>query len=127
MCEPSTASGCASAIWRYSSTVISPTSLSFRAKRSAVEESLTIAWFRNNKRCLDFARHDKQMPSLEFSAPRRAGEWNDVANVRHASHKHEHALKTKAKPGMRNRTVTAQVEIPFVIGRIHIVAAHVFF
>ena len=40
---------------------------------------------------------------------------------------HEHAFEAETETGMRHGAVTTQVEIPFVIGRIHFVAAHVFF
>jgi hypothetical protein len=61
----------------------------------------------------------------KFGATWRAGEWNNVANVRDPSEKHKHALKTQTEAGMRNRSVAPQVEIPFVVGGIHFVMADV--
>src|SRR5215467_14343750 len=62
---------------------------------------------------------------LELGAARRARERNHVANVWNTGDKHKHSLEPEAEAGMRYSSITAQIEIPFVIGRIHVVPAHV--
>src|SRR3984893_317248 len=64
---------------------------------------------------------------LKLRATGRACEWDNVAEIRNPGDKHEHALKAQTETGVRHCSVTAKIEIPFVIGRIHFVPAHVFF
>jgi len=61
----------------------------------------------------------------EFGAPRRSCEGNYVADVWYASDEHQHSLEAEAEAGVRNGAVTAKIEIPFVVGGVHVVSAHV--
>src|ERR1041385_2645250 len=62
---------------------------------------------------------------LELGAARGAREGNYIANVGNAGDEHQHAFKTEPEAGMWHRSVAAQIEVPFVIGGIHIVPPHI--
>src|SRR4029079_14629335 len=69
-------------------------------------------------------RHRKFARDLKLSASRCARERNHVTNIRDTRHEHQHPFKAQSETRMRNSPVTPEIEIPFVIGRIHFVAEH---
>src|SRR5262249_25363621 len=65
------------------------------------------------------------MKGSEFGTAGRARERNHVANVRNASDEHQHAFEAQAEAGVWHSSIATQIEVPFVIGRIHVVTPHV--
>src|SRR6516165_12745631 len=70
-------------------------------------------------------RADPTNGNSKFGAAGCACEGNHVANVRYAGDKHEHAFEAEAEAGVWHSSIATQIEVPFVIGRIHIVTPHV--
>src|SRR5213080_3554708 len=62
---------------------------------------------------------------LELGAARRAREGNHVANVRNACDEHQHSFEAEAEAGVWHSSIATQIEVPFVIDRIHVVTPHV--
>src|SRR5207253_6111943 len=63
--------------------------------------------------------------SSKLGAAGRARKRNHVANVRNAGDEHQHALEAEAEAGVWHSSIATQIEVPFVIGRIHVVTPHV--
>src|SRR5262245_15546409 len=49
---------------------------------------------------------------LELRRPGHARERNDVANVLHSGHVHEHPLQAEPEPRVRRRAVLAEIQVP---------------
>src|SRR5436190_11039430 len=61
----------------------------------------------------------------KFGAAGSAREGNHVANVRNACDGHQYAFEAQAEAGVWHSSITTQIEVPFVIGGIHVVTPHV--
>ena len=52
---------------------------------------------------------------LELQRARRTGERERVADIGNTGEHHDEALEAHAKPGMRNRAETAQIQVPPIV------------
>src|SRR5947208_15672212 len=61
----------------------------------------------------------------KLGAAGSAREGNHVANVGNACDEHQHAFEAQTEAGVWHSSIATQIEVPFVIGGIHVVASHV--
>src|SRR3954469_14024403 len=64
-------------------------------------------------------------PYLKLGAAWSAREGNHIADVRNACDEHQHAFEAEAEAGVWHSSITTQIKVPFVIGRIHVVPPHI--